>query len=815
MTEVNLVTYLSEPEENLMTAAIRSGIWTAIIFALVPGLPAPKPYLIASEVTLKNGFQLSGRLGKVGSLMQNPLQNQAREGTNPRLIVLVHDDLRRVFVSTYQIAEGGLRESEPSGTERFKIPQRVAKSGKRVGGVGTIIHVSPWDKYGRRVFSMNVKGRGRVDIIQGITDITPRWTKAEGLQGDQPISWDMRFATSSIPRDQLTAILEQHLDPKRAENRLRVVSFYTQAERYSEARQELTAAIREFPHLENLKNEEKALRQLGANQLIREIQQRRQSGQHQMAFNLLSSFPDKMVAQETLLKVKQLQQEYETAKGRYAQVLELIARHSQTMEDGGLVDQVQAIQAEISARLNVNNLHRFNDYLRFADDDALAAEQKLSLGLSSWLLGNGSGIQNLTITFSLYQVRDLVREYLQTDLVTRRTEILEELESLEGGVPSLVSKLVQQMDPPLKTEMASQTEIPGMYKLSVAGLTGQADVNYFVQLPPEYDPCRSYPALVTLHSAGTTPELQIDWWAGNYSPEKKQRLGQATRHGYIVIAPQWTKAYQAKYEYSAREHAAVLFALRNACKRFSIDTDRVYLSGHSIGGDAAWDMGLAHPDLWAGVLPIAATADKYVSRYWRNAHHVPFYFVMGELDGNKLALNSRDMDRYLTHTGFDTMVVEYLGRGHEHFQDEIHHLFRWAELHERNFSPTEFNYESMRSWDNFCWWMELDNFPPRSMVPPFAWPGKGGSRPVVTNGKTLTNNQLRIKTGAGRCTVWLSPDNIDFSRKLTIVVNGRKHLNPEDAVPRLEILLEDVRTRGDRQHPFWAKVELPTGRLRK
>ena len=195
-----------------MTAAIRSGIWTAIIFALVPGLPAPKPCLIASEVTLKNGFQLSGRLGKVGSLMQNPLQNQAREGTNPRLIVLVHDDLRRVFVSTYQIAEGGLRESEPLGTERFKIPQRVAKSGKRVSGVGTIIHVSPWDKYGRRVFSMNVKGRGRVDVIQGITNITPRWTKAEGLQGNQPIAWDMRFATSSIPRDQLTAILEQHLD---------------------------------------------------------------------------------------------------------------------------------------------------------------------------------------------------------------------------------------------------------------------------------------------------------------------------------------------------------------------------------------------------------------------------------------------------------------------------------------------------------------------------------------------------------------------------------------------------------------------------
>ena len=53
--------------------------------------------------------------------------------------------------------------------------------------------------------------------------------------------------------------------------------------------------------------------------------------------------------------------------------------------------------------------------------------------------------------------------------------------------------------------------------------------------------------------------------------------------------------------------------LRDACKRFSIDIDRVFLSGHSMGGDAAWDIGLAHPDLWAGVIPIVAAADKYVN----------------------------------------------------------------------------------------------------------------------------------------------------------------------------------------------------------
>ncbi len=83
-----------------------------------------------------------------------------------------------------------------------------------------------------------------------------------------------------------------------------------------------------------------------------------------------------------------------------------------------------------------------------------------------------------------------------------------------------------------------------------------------------------------------------------------------------------------------------LNSLRDACRRFSIDTDRVYLSGYSMGGDAAWDIGLAHPDLWAGVIPISALADRYCTFYWENAKYVPFYVILGELDGAKLTKNA-------------------------------------------------------------------------------------------------------------------------------------------------------------------------------
>jgi len=191
------------------------------------------------------------------------------------------------------------------------------------------------------------------------------------------------------------------------------------------------------------------------------------------------------------------------------------------------------------------------------------------------------------------------------------------------------------------------------------------------------------------------------------------------------------------------------------------------------------------------------------------------YFVTGELDGNKLSRNVRDFDRYLTKTDFDVVITQYLGRGHEHFQDEILRLFDWMSLHERNFSPAEFKFHSMRSWDNFGWWVEIDQIPPRVLVVPVRWPPKNGVRPIATSGTNLANNHLRVKTGAGRVTVWLSPDNVDFSQPVSVAVNGRKHTNPDSAAPNLEVLLEDVRTRGDRQHPFWAKCEFPTGRRQR
>lgn len=753
-------------------------------------------------ITLNSGVQLEGKIGEIAKISQNPLEAvTGGESSGVKQIVIVDDNLRRVYVPALQVRAPGVVPSGPKLEERIAIEQRVAVGGRRIGSVGAIIGVEPFDEFGRRIFSLNTN-LGRTDIVQGITMVTPHYTKVEGLLGRSPIVWDMRIATSSIPRETLSRIIRNNIDVKNPDERLSIVRLYTQSKRFRDARHELADVLEDFPDLAELKDQLRILRQLEADRAIDEIELRRDAGQHQLAYNMATHFPADGVADETLIKVREMLGEFAKTRATGQKVKDLLDAHLAAIDDASLRENLRPLCDEIKTELNFNTLDRMADYLRLADDEKMTPDQKLSLAISAWVLGSGSGTENLAVARSLYAVRDLVREYLSEPRAAEREAILDRLIGQEGSTPGYLAKIIAHMKPPVGTDAQPVKEVQGLYLLTTPGLTGEPDIQYYVQLPPEYDPNRRYPCIVTLNGVGSTPLQQIAWWAGDYNPSLHQRMGQASRHGYVVIAPVWAREAQTKYEYSAREHAAVLYSLRDAMRRASIDSDRVFLSGHSMGGDAVWDIGVAHPDVFAGVIPIVAVADRYVDLYHENAKHVPFYFVMGEMDGDKLAQNARSFDRYLTRVGYDVMMVEYQGRGHEHFHDEILHLFDWMEKHKRNFFPREFKVASMRPWDNFFWWAELRDFPEKSMVSPVAWSARRVPRPALTEGKILENNGVYLKTAADEATIWLSPEMVNFDERIHI--NGKARL----VKPSAEVLLEDVRTRGDRQHPFWAKQEL-------
>src|SRR5262249_48958576 len=182
----------------------------------------------------------------------------------------------------------------------------------------------------------------------------------------------------------------------------------------------------------------------------------------------------------------------------------------------------------------------------------------------------------------------------------------------------LLTRIVQLMPPPRH----DGREVPETTILHrVLEDQNAAPTEYAVRLPPEYHPLRQYPALVVLHS-GPGPAAAIDEWAE-----------EAARHGYILVAPEYNLPGQTHdYRYTTSEHAAVELALRDARKRYAIDSDRVFVAGQLTGGNMAWDYSLAHPDLFAGAVVFSGLPAKYVPRYaLKQQERVPLYCVLGEL----------------------------------------------------------------------------------------------------------------------------------------------------------------------------------------
>ncbi len=783
-------------------------VWLGVLLA-IGSCGGPTGQVWGTEILLKDGRVLRGKLGKVASLADAP-ERFPSDDSPLQLIVLLDDDLRRTFFSQRLVREVHPEENRQL-EEKFSIRQRVLRSGPSIKSVGQPMRITPFDEYGRRIFTM-ATGRGPVDVIQGITELTPQWTKVEGISH----VWDMRMATSSIPRDTLRKILLKQVNPKEIEHYKKIARFYLQAERYEEARQVLESLLKAFPDQPDLKEQLapslRAIGQLSAERLLSELKLRRDAGQHNFVAALLKRFPSEGVGGEVLQGVREMVQQYETRAARRQEVIKQLKALSARVADTIQRENLKPIIEEIAAEIGPNTLDRMAAFLQNADDPQTADNEKLSLAISGWLLGADAATVKLGTAISAYRVRSVIRNYLNETTAPNRQRSYGYIKQEAGDDLAMVAELLAHMKPP-RDPPEPVAGKPGYYQIEAPGLAKGPSVTYYVQLPPEYDPYREYPAIVTLNGRATAAPQQIDWWAGAWGKDAV-RAGQATRHGYIVIAPEWTVEHQTQYGYSAHEHAAVLNSLRDACRRFSIDTDRVFLSGHSMGGDAAWDLALAHPDLWAGVIPIVAQSERYCALYWENARYVPFYVVAGELDGAKLTKNARDLDRYLRR-GFNATVVEYLGRGHEDFYEEILRIFDWMGRFHRNFFPRDFTCESMRSWDNYFWWVEMQGLPPRSMVDPADWPPPSGTQPVQVKASINNGNGINVRVGTSQVTVWLSPKMLDFKRRSTITVNGRR-LNGADQMirPDLHVLLEDVRTRGDRQHPFWARVDGATGRLK-
>jgi pimeloyl-ACP methyl ester carboxylesterase len=791
--------------------------------------------LAQSTIRLTNGFVLKGSASQMISLNQNAF-TAAAKGSEPTgfPITVIDDGLKRVYVHNRSMV--AQVTDSPDLLIRLNLWHKIAQGGKEIGSIGSQTTYGQFNRYGRR-WATTVTPEGPLSILQGITEINARYVQIRGLQtAKNSVAWDMRVSTSAIPGEAFERIFEKAYARDDLDRRLDVVNFYIEAERFDEARKELQSVIREFPEADQLPKQFQALTQRQAQQILDEAVVRRDAGQYVLA----RAMWEKFLQIDGIARIKRLEaqdriEELEAKASNAEKLLTQLRAQVATLPpdtQAGLLEFVDVIQREMT----MDTLVRLSDYERLGAEKDIELSNRIALAVGGWLLGAGSGLQNLSVAKSLIAVRSLVYEYLGNATVARREEILEELSGLEGAQAEYVQLVLRQLPPPLtlpwpmkpelnlgddetdalqdkeeaKPEGATDVSPPGYFEIDVETQFGPT--KYAVQLPPEYNPYRKYQAIVALHPLGSGPDEEIVWWAGGYSREMQMRTGQAFRRGYVVIAPVWARPGQTKYEYTAPEHDRVLASLRDAMRRISIDSDRVFLAGHLAGGSAAWDIALAHPDLWAGLVSIGGDAEKYVNFYEENARHVPMYFVSGDIAGapSPLLRNGSAYDSYMKF-GYEAMVVLYEGRGDETFFEDVNNIFDWMDLssHRRTPMQREIEAVTMREGDQFFWWIEFPELLEQVAIHPILFEQATRRRDAPVSGRVAENNSILVnQVPASKYNILLSPEmGIDMRSPITVRAKGGSRTHQFEG--NIRFMLEDARRRADLQHVYWDQVNIP------
>lgn len=114
-------------------------------------------------------------------------------------------------------------------------------------------------------------------------------------------------------------------------------------------------------------------------------------------------------------------------------------------------------------------------------------------------------------------------------------------------------------------------------------------------LPPEYDPAKKWPMLVILHGK-TSDSLSYSQLAGN----ERRWDAYAERYNVIVIYAHG----RGNTFYQGIGDRDVIRCVEMAKQRFSVDDDRVYLMGFSMGGAGSWHVGSHYPELFAALGPV-------------------------------------------------------------------------------------------------------------------------------------------------------------------------------------------------------------------
>ncbi|MGC4075163.1 MAG: alpha/beta hydrolase-fold protein [Nibricoccus sp.] len=211
---------------------------------------------------------------------------------------------------------------------------------------------------------------------------------------------------------------------------------------------------------------------------------------------------------------------------------------------------------------------------------------------------------------------------------------------------------------------------------------------YRIFTPRNYHPAARYPLVMFLHGSGergTNNTSQLNNNANGalvfvQGPAGTSDTTYETNYPCFMIAPQSTGDWS---EAVRRTHLRAI--IEGLINEFSIDPDRIYVTGLSMGGAGTWDQLAQNPTRFAAGVPICGWGAGNYAAF----KTVPLWVFHSENDPTVGVSGSDDAVNALRNNGGDPIYSRYATGGHGSWTEAYKnpHLIPWVMSQRRGTAP--------------------------------------------------------------------------------------------------------------------------------
>lgn len=270
---------------------------------------------------------------------------------------------------------------------------------------------------------------------------------------------------------------------------------------------------------------------------------------------------------------------------------------------------------------------------------------------------------------------------------------------------------------------------PGPQDLCFFSSVDETDQPYAIYIPENFDESKKYPLVIFLHGAMSNHRLGLrrafgqgniqgkDFITPGFVPvendlEVTRYFPELKKVDYIVAAPfaRGTAGYQGIPEQDVYE---MLADIKN---RFSIDEDRIYLTGLSMGGGGTLWNGLTRPDIWAAIAPCCPAPPDGTTDLAGNALNIPVHLFVGDADF--LHQTTQEWKKLFDDNNVKCDYVEYPGIGHNSWEYAYKDgfIFEWFSQFKRDMFPKKVVFSTKWFKYNKAYWVKIDKLTPGTLA---------------------------------------------------------------------------------------------------